>query len=758
MSSKRNRVTSSRHASEKKQTNNIDESDNEKKLICSVPVGIYICSLPQIDITNLEQYVKVICTSKICNQSTWMHDTCFRKFEDHMVNQLSRHGRGRGWTQYMCQQNVWQQKGFEIVYKWCACNCGKGTIKKDIHFYQQQVQSSNSANQKKARKKKCDKPNLYHPTHSFALNLKLKSSNTKQKNKCQSKPDTRESSLSSKEKQHHIPGLEAQAPAKNMSSKSKVESSKLSDNRQQLRVDAPAFTPFIVGAENIREEEEVGEGGEWCLVSKAKPRAPQPEDTYSETSDTNLTWHSHKSDELFGSCSSNYMSAESNFSTSTQDSDKEISGFDVMPWNLCSSTTNTLIAAEQGDQTVIYKSGDDQETAKESLEENDDVASVFYSDSDVESEKDDEDLMRKSSTYDNPVTKDANQQLADENTEIDEKQGEWITQTSTKKKKIRELRMQPIDDQPKLCTSKQGTRDINNQISCIYCRTKSRSVLEFTRHCKTPLHKENEFMYNEMLKADSDDKGARKDGEIVAAKGDAVNIYTHTTPRHVIPPTRKKLDNIPPAKLTPKLLQPAVRTGYKDGSPDIATNPSDFISAGALEQKTSVFEKYQNYTNYTASNHAEAVPTLAAEVNSTTPYAKAFTKQGAEVYLPILPAKKASTTKLSEDSNVFSHHANLTTFKKPQSIATGMVAPADNRANGSTSSAIKALIPPTQQEGRNDLTDILVLLSQHFKVDIGTLNREAEAYRRKMGTAHSLGTIKLLLKDLISSHNSEVER
>ena len=41
--------------------------------------------------------------------------------------------------------------------------------------------------------------------------------------------------------------------------------------------------------------------------------------------------------------------------------------------------------------------------------------------------------------YDNPVTKDANQQLADENTEIEEKQGEWITQTSTKKKKSKEV-------------------------------------------------------------------------------------------------------------------------------------------------------------------------------------------------------------------------------------------------------------------------------------------------------------------------------
>ena len=41
---------------------------------------------------------RVICNSGKCNQSGYMHAECFTKYEDALVNFMSKQGRGRTWN------------------------------------------------------------------------------------------------------------------------------------------------------------------------------------------------------------------------------------------------------------------------------------------------------------------------------------------------------------------------------------------------------------------------------------------------------------------------------------------------------------------------------------------------------------------------------------------------------------------------------------------------------------------------------------
>merc|ERR1712202_88126 len=85
-------------------------------------------------ITDPSSVVKVSCSSGKCPKSGFMHTECFDKWEDLIVGFLAKQGRGRTWSDKQRYANVWANKGYDLVFKTCACDCGHGSLRKDLDF------------------------------------------------------------------------------------------------------------------------------------------------------------------------------------------------------------------------------------------------------------------------------------------------------------------------------------------------------------------------------------------------------------------------------------------------------------------------------------------------------------------------------------------------------------------------------------------------------------------------------------------------
>jgi len=107
------------------------ENGPEQK-ICCVPAEKVFCSKPEI--TEQSSVVKVLCSSGKCPKSGLMHTECFDKWEDLIVGFLAKQGRGRTWSDKQRYANVWANKGYDLVFKTCACDCGHGSLRKDLDY------------------------------------------------------------------------------------------------------------------------------------------------------------------------------------------------------------------------------------------------------------------------------------------------------------------------------------------------------------------------------------------------------------------------------------------------------------------------------------------------------------------------------------------------------------------------------------------------------------------------------------------------
>merc|ERR1711988_286037 len=52
---------------------------------------------------------------------------------------LKKAPRARGWTDEQCRLNLWTKKGYELVYRACGCNCGKGFVRRDMQYLEPMV-------------------------------------------------------------------------------------------------------------------------------------------------------------------------------------------------------------------------------------------------------------------------------------------------------------------------------------------------------------------------------------------------------------------------------------------------------------------------------------------------------------------------------------------------------------------------------------------------------------------------------------------
>ena len=103
------------------------------------------CNKETIRKTHLFEMVKMICTFSNCDQSGFMHPSCFAILEENLVrflktmpftnNHKKETFRRFNFDKDHVRQFLWKEKSiYSMIYKNITCNCGKGFLKKDLNW------------------------------------------------------------------------------------------------------------------------------------------------------------------------------------------------------------------------------------------------------------------------------------------------------------------------------------------------------------------------------------------------------------------------------------------------------------------------------------------------------------------------------------------------------------------------------------------------------------------------------------------------
>lgn len=107
---------------------------------CCIPTGdcfkLNTLDYGLIQLENLKDCMRVICSNEQCTAGQYMHRECFDAWEDGVLSYLKSIGRARSWSDRQRQQNLWTKKGYDLVFKACGCKCGRGYLKKDLDWQQ----------------------------------------------------------------------------------------------------------------------------------------------------------------------------------------------------------------------------------------------------------------------------------------------------------------------------------------------------------------------------------------------------------------------------------------------------------------------------------------------------------------------------------------------------------------------------------------------------------------------------------------------
>jgi hypothetical protein len=167
----------------------MDSNNNIQR--CCVPSGECLkansMELGFIHMDDLSDTVRIVCTNDNCNSGQFMHRECFEQWEEGVLSYLKTIGRARSWSEKQRQQNLWNKKGYDLVYKVCGCRCGRGHIKKDLDWSPPTNNNAiggrneeESNKKKKKRNRHNQKPTLSLATSSpnsyYPNNMKMSSS------------------------------------------------------------------------------------------------------------------------------------------------------------------------------------------------------------------------------------------------------------------------------------------------------------------------------------------------------------------------------------------------------------------------------------------------------------------------------------------------------------------------------------------------------------------------------------------------------
>lgn len=132
--------------------NNVQENNNhhgQRLQKCCMPGSCPVLE-ELIDREELNDAVRVVCNNESCTEGNWMHKSCFDTWEETVLAYLRSCGRARSWSEKQRLQNLWTKKGYDLAFKACDCNCGKGHLRKDLDY----VPPVNDNAAKKKNKKK----------------------------------------------------------------------------------------------------------------------------------------------------------------------------------------------------------------------------------------------------------------------------------------------------------------------------------------------------------------------------------------------------------------------------------------------------------------------------------------------------------------------------------------------------------------------------------------------------------------------------
>ena len=80
-----------------------------------------------------QEVVRMICSNDKCPYSPFMHSECFENFEEQILSCLRGMSRAKSWSEKQRRQNLWTKKGYDLIFKFCGCQCGKGNLRKDLN-------------------------------------------------------------------------------------------------------------------------------------------------------------------------------------------------------------------------------------------------------------------------------------------------------------------------------------------------------------------------------------------------------------------------------------------------------------------------------------------------------------------------------------------------------------------------------------------------------------------------------------------------
>ena len=67
-----------------------------------------------------------------------MHSECFEVWQSNLLSQLNKTKEGqkklRNWPEKQKLQNLWKPQGYNLVIDACQCQCGGGSLRKDLNW------------------------------------------------------------------------------------------------------------------------------------------------------------------------------------------------------------------------------------------------------------------------------------------------------------------------------------------------------------------------------------------------------------------------------------------------------------------------------------------------------------------------------------------------------------------------------------------------------------------------------------------------
>lgn len=105
------------------------------QLQCCIPnetcLNVNSLDFGLINMDDLSDCVRVLCSNDHCSQGQYMHRDCFDLWERLIVQRLNVYGPA--WKKLFNDQAIWTQENYATIFRFCQCKCG-GFLRKDLEW------------------------------------------------------------------------------------------------------------------------------------------------------------------------------------------------------------------------------------------------------------------------------------------------------------------------------------------------------------------------------------------------------------------------------------------------------------------------------------------------------------------------------------------------------------------------------------------------------------------------------------------------